>query len=480
MQKGAWVWVAGLAVAACLGWLPFLDRSLSADEGGYLIVAEQWSSGSSLYGDYWVDRPPVLIAIFALADVLGGTIPLRLLGTLAVVATVVLAALLGRASAPGSARAPLVTAATAAILCATPLFGGSVVNGELLALPFVLAGMATLVTAHTAQRLPEILMWGLAAGACAAVAVLVKQNVVDVFVMAVALLASRSRSVRALAAMSAGAVVTTAAVVAAAATLGTDTSELWDALVTFRFEAAEVLAASAGEAARGRLGSLLLALLFSGLPLVVAVLAWRGRARTVLEGRPGSPPDLRWPAYAVLGWELVVVALGGSYWLHYLMGLVPGVVLLAAAAAQRAPTAPRVVAAAYVFAALSTLGVIGWLGLHPIDRPEDAVVDYLADTASPGDTAVVVLGAANALREPGLDSPYPYLWSLPARVRDPDLHDLNAVLAGPQRPTWLVIRHPALEPWGLDFTEAQQQVDAHYTEVTVQDAFTVYLRDDDA
>ena len=34
--------------------------------------------------------------------------------------------------------------------------------------------------------------------------------------------------------------------------------------------------------------------------------------------------DLRWPALALLSWELVVVLLGGSYWLHYLMGLVPG------------------------------------------------------------------------------------------------------------------------------------------------------------
>src|SRR5207244_1601306 len=63
-------WVGVMAVAVCVGWLPFAGRPLSPDEAGYLIVGGQWSPGSSLYGAYWVDRPPLLIALFGLADAL--------------------------------------------------------------------------------------------------------------------------------------------------------------------------------------------------------------------------------------------------------------------------------------------------------------------------------------------------------------------------------------------------------------------------
>ena len=89
--------------ASASGWLPFAGRSLSPDEAGYLIVGAQWGEGACLYGDYWVDRPPGLIAIFEAADALGGTVPLRLIGALAAVLTVVLAGVLGRLAAPGAA-----------------------------------------------------------------------------------------------------------------------------------------------------------------------------------------------------------------------------------------------------------------------------------------------------------------------------------------------------------------------------------------
>ena len=75
-----------LAVVVALVRLPFLLLPLSPDEGGYLLVASQWAPGSSTYGDYFVDRPPLLMGLFGLADALGGAVPLRLLGLLAAVA----------------------------------------------------------------------------------------------------------------------------------------------------------------------------------------------------------------------------------------------------------------------------------------------------------------------------------------------------------------------------------------------------------
>ena len=95
--------VAALAVAAGLCWLPYAGRRLSPDEGGLLLLAAQWSPGSSLYGDYFVDRPPGLIALAAVADAAGGGWALRALGILAVVATVLLSGVAGPARGPGPA-----------------------------------------------------------------------------------------------------------------------------------------------------------------------------------------------------------------------------------------------------------------------------------------------------------------------------------------------------------------------------------------
>ena len=466
-----------LAAAACVGWLPFIGRPLSPDEGGFLVLAAQWDAGTSLYGDYWVDRPPALIALFAAADGLGGAWALRVMGVVAVVVTVVLAGVIGRQVAPG--RAALLPAATAAIFVATPLFGGSVVNGELLGLPFVLAGLACALAALSAVGSGLAFGWAVAAGAAGATAFLVKQSLAEVFVFVLVVVLSRWRPghARLVAGVACGAVATTALALWGAQARGTSLAEMWHAVISFRGEASAVIAESATAATAGRLGGLVLALLGSGAVLIVGVLAWHARRRVVQAHGRGPVVDLRWPAYAVLGWEAFVVLAGGSYWLHYLMGLVPGLVVLAAASAQRRPGV-RHLRAAYVVAAFSTVAVIGWVVVNPIERPEAPVISYLADHAAPGDTGVVAFGGANILEAAGLESPYPYLWSLPVRVRDPQVEDLARVLAGPEPPTWLVVSGDSLSTWGIDGAAAEKHVDVRYAVATHAGRFTIYHRID--
>ncbi|MEJ7742564.1 MAG: hypothetical protein WKF73_08505 [Nocardioidaceae bacterium] len=62
------------------------------------MVARQWTAdGSALYGDQWVDRPPLLLVIFRLAATLGGDpVTLRILALLFGAATVVAAWWAGR------------------------------------------------------------------------------------------------------------------------------------------------------------------------------------------------------------------------------------------------------------------------------------------------------------------------------------------------------------------------------------------------
>lgn len=469
-------WVLVMAAGVCLGWLPFAGRSLSPDEAGYLIVGGQWAEGSSLYGDYWVDRPPVLVAIFEAADALGGTVPLRLIGTLAAVLTVLLSGVLGRMAAPERRSAPLLTAGTAAVCVATPLFGGSVVNGELLGLPFLVTGILAYVAAAASRHQVRGFALSVAAGAAGAIAALVKQSLVDVFVVAAVLMLT-SRAARAkVPGLLLGALVTTSVVVAAAWARGTVPVDLWDAVVTFRVDAARELAGNNGNAS-ARLAGLVRALVATGVPLVVAAFAWKGRGAPSRQG-PWTAPDLREAAYVLLTFELLVAFLGGNYWLHYLMGLVPGAVLFAASFAQRPAPVTRSIAGAFAVAGISTLVVVGWVAVHPIDRTEQEAIGYLDDHARRGDSAVVVFGAANVVRDTHLESAYPYLWSLPARIRDADLATLDGLLESDERPTWVIVARRSLDDWDLDFTRAQRVLDADYDKLTKAGKFTIYRRTD--
>ncbi len=482
------LYVGLLAVLAAACWVPFLGSSLSPDEAGYLMVAGQWHDGSSLYGDYWVDRPPGLIALFALADAAGGAIAVRLLGLAAIVTSVLLAGALGRHR--GGRRGALLAAGAAAVLLATPLTGAGAVNGELLGLPFVLGGVLALLRARDAERTGQVLAWAASAGAAGAAAILVKQSLLDVAVLAVVLLGAdllgrRRPGSRLRLALVTG-VIAAAAVgalaVAAAAARGTAPSALWDAVVTFRGEAAGVIVDSASASTPARLGRVLLALLGTGAPLLVLALIRTARAdRGVDRGDRGadrmSGAQLRTAAWALLAWELVVVLIGGSYWLHYLVGLVPGVVLLAASVPATGPLpGRRLLRTAYGLGVASLVVALAVVAVRPFHGPEEQARSWLAEHARPGQTGLVAFGAPNVLQAAGLSSPYPDLWSLPVRVRDPELTRLVALLESPRRPDWLVVSGRSVSTWGVDGSRADALVAEHYEQATVAGMYTVFRR----
>jgi hypothetical protein len=486
-----------------------LRAPLSADEGGFLLVASQWHPGTSLYGDYWVDRPPLLLALFDLAHLLGGEVALRVLGCLAAAASVVAAGALGRRVA-GPRGGGWVAVATAGLV-STPLNDAWQVSGELLAVPFVLAGLVWWLQARDGAPHPT---WrAAAAGTAGAAALLVKQSFADVFVVVVvlsvldALAARRSGPTTPrtpplvlgrhalLPAFAAGSVVTTAGVLLLAVTRGTSVAGLWEAVVVFRSQASRVIAASAGSATSARFDRLPLALVASGAVLVVLGLVVRSMLLRV--------DRLAQACVALLAWETFAVVAGGSYWLHYLLGLVPGLALALAltlapgerrrpwlrhAVARHAqarhalarprtdlvPHVGRVVAA---FAAGSAVVALGIQGTHPASTSTTlAAGEWLKHHHRAGDTAVLAYGQPNLLVAAGVTSPYPELWSLPVRVRDPRLRDLVSVLRGPQAPDWVLVRG-RWATWGVDAVGAERVVARRYREVTEVCGWVVYLRD---
>ncbi|MDH2415138.1 glycosyltransferase family 39 protein [Nocardioides sp. CER19] len=455
-----------LALGTAVLRLPYLHRPLSPDEGGFLLLAGQWSPGSSVYGDYWVDRPPLLIGIFELAGWLGGGAGLRALGMVAVAVSVVLAGVIGRLAAPGRRWAATLTAATAAVFLSTPLFGTREVNGEMLAVPFVLAGLVAVLHAVTTES--RATGWWAGAGILAVCAVAVKQNMADVVVAgAVALMwQARARGLRrtaydALAAV-AGGVAALVAFLAWAEARGTEPRALWDAAVSFRFEAASVISTDDPHNTTDRLRGLVRAFRLSGAPLLLLLpLLPFPRAR-----ERGCLPFV---AAAVLLWEMVGVAGGGSYWWHYLIGLVPGLVLLVAALARHRPGLQVPVVAVL---ALAVVMAVHTAVFHPGPsreaRENEAAGAYLAAHARPGDTGVVAFGVPSILQRAGLESPYRYLWSLPVRVRDPELTELTRVLESRDRPDWVVVAGDTLETWGVDPARAQQVLNTRYrADVTI-------------
>jgi hypothetical protein len=476
----AWV-LAGALVAVAVR-LPYLGAPLGSDEGGFLLVASQWrGGGTSLYGDYWVDRPPLLIGFFAAADQLGGSTALRLMGCGLAFSVVVLAHLLGREVtrrvSPVSPVSPWPVLAAVAFVC-MPLTGTQEVNGELIALPLVLLGLlaALRATQHPA-RLPRLLLWT-AAGSLGMAAAMVKQNFIDVFAFSVVILVASvwtrharnrriGRAARELTALIAGGLLAGGAALLAAASRGTTPPGLWDALVVFRLDAGTVIAQSASAATHDRLLRLLLMLCLSGAVVVTVVFAAHALRH------PRQPVALA--TLVLLGWELLGVLGGGSYWLHYLLGLIPGLVLAVAQLTPRRGWLAVTARAAVGYAALVALiSAPGALVVSPPNAGDPPASVWLEDHARPGDTATVLYGGPNILQAAGLTSPYPELWSLPVRVRDPHLAELRTVLAGQQPPTWLLTSSHDLTTWGVDPGSADAVVVARYEPVDTVDGYTVY------
>ena len=168
-----------------------LTRQLGPDEGGFAMVARYaGTSGGYLYGPQWVDRPPGLIALFAVADHLG---PYGVRLTAAVLAVGLVAAVAWAAEAVGGRAAARWAAWTGFAFASSVLLQAQRLNGELAAATFVAVSIAAVLRAllvSTTRTRTALL--GVLAGATAALAVLLKQSFVDAFVFAGVLLLAGS------------------------------------------------------------------------------------------------------------------------------------------------------------------------------------------------------------------------------------------------------------------------------------------------
>ena len=459
-------------VIALLLRVPWLEVPLGRDEGGLTFLAKHWD-GLSLYGDYWVDRPPLLIVLFKLAA-LGGTDGVRALGAVAAVALVVAITLLARRlSGP---RAGMIAGLLAALMTGSSAIQGIYTPGELLAaVPSTLSILA-LVHAHRSRRTGAVV----AAGALAMIAVLVKQSFLDagfagvVFVLASAV-AERDVRVRWPLAYAAGALAPLLVVLAWVAIAGVSFRYFSYTMFEFRLDLLQTLSGTDLPLSE-RLRELREPARDSGLLLMLggAVL---GLLLGLRRDRVLMIAFAAWLAAAVVG-----VLGGGSYFAHYLLQLVPvGCVLCAAGLALvPAPVGAAALAVVAYLALTSANEGFEYLDHTTVHFRELAIGDYVREHAEPDDTVYVMYARPNVAYYAGLRHPYPYLWSLMVRVRPGAVARLRRELDSPQRPTWLVRwHHPS--SWELDPGRATARaIDRHYRVAAIVCKVPIYVRRDAA
>lgn len=491
------VTVAVAALLAAAARLPATAAPLGPDESGYTLVARAWApEPDSPFAPYWVDRPPLLIAIFRVADAVAGPAGIRWLGVLAGALAVLAAAMAAREVVahvrPGATRRETsvtvaLTSVAAAALLATPSIDVLLTKGEVLSVPLLLGSMGLVLRAVRTGSAPWAFLSGLLAGA----AVGLKQNLVGAVVFAVVLLLlerwrrriDTGSLLRLGGAFAAGVAVTVLGTVVWALVAEVHLAALWEAMFGVRADAVGVILEGPSAGNIRRIRTLAVATVTTGLGLVLLALV----AHLVRRGRRAS--SVAWAAVVVAAVDGVGLLLGGFFRLPYLYALVPAAVV--ALALLLTPDADRgsrveqrvggVLTAVVVGSAV--LSAVPWLlDLSDFQRPSTAIMlgRSVAEVSQPGDTLTVVLGAANTQIQSGLPSPYEHLWSLPARVQDPDLDELAAVLAGADAPTWVVRNYDVGDVLGATAeTRLRSVLEERYVEVgTACGGREVYRRTD--
>jgi 4-amino-4-deoxy-L-arabinose transferase-like glycosyltransferase len=433
----------------------YVPRPLRNDEGGYLLIARQWHTGGEfLYGDYFVDRPPLLLLLFRVASLTEWDQAIRVVA-IPFVLLFVLAGWRAGSLLAGPAGGRWAALVAAALMC-SPGLAADQADGELFGAAFVMVSIALALSAWNADA-PVRRLWSAgAAGAVAAAAPLVKQNLLEGLLFLAALVvfafrdqhpSARRRAVLVAPAAVLGALLSCASVWLWLTAARVEPAGAWRDLVGFRAAAFDAIWAGSPDAAISR-GALLLVLgLLTGLfPVVVT---WFLGARR----RPGDRSPERSTITALLVFGLAAIVAGGSFWPPYLLQLAPAAVLAAGALAPSASGAGAWMrSCARMVVSVAALGTLAAVVVHatvPAVWYSQRIGEWLADAKAAGDTGFVAYGLPSVLEAADLPSPYPHVWSVPMRTFDPEQARLRATLAGPRAPSWIVQITP-LNSWNID------------------------------
>ena len=482
--KGApWRFLLPLCALVVLARVTYVPKPLRNDEGGYLLVARQWHTGGEfMYGDYFNDRPPLLMLIFKVAALTEWDHAIRALAIPFVLAFVVAGWRAGTVLA-GAAGGRWAAVVAAGFMC-SPGVAAEQADGELFGATLVMAAVALTLSAWDAGSRRSLLCWSGAAGAVGVAAPLVKQSLVEGLLLLGGLVligfwrggADRRRALLLAAAGSLGALVPLALVGVWLAAAGIAPADAWYELVGSRGVALSELWATSPDDSIRRLGQLLVLGTVTGL--LPVVLTWLlGARRDRLPASPGV-----WLIAPLLVVGIVGIASGGAYWPPYLLQLAPAAVLAAGVLAPSLSPAGawmrRFGKLVVVTAVLGTVGSAVAYAAVPSHWSSQRIGEWLAASKSPQDTGLVIYGLPIVLETADMASPYPHLWSAALRTEDPEQTRLRATLAGPEAPEW-ILQINGFDAWGIDDgNRLRDLVDREYRVVAEVCGHPVWLRQD--
>lgn len=459
----------------------FVLRPLRNDEGGYLLAARQWHAGGEfMYGDYFVDRPPLLMLVFKVASLTEWDQAIRVLA-IPFALVFVLAGWRAGTLLGGPLGGRWAAVVAAAIMC-SPGLAAEQADGELFGAVLVMGALALALSAWHTDSDTRRFGVAVAAGAVAAAAPLVKQSLVEGLLLLGGLVlwgwwgADRRRAVLVGSGGLLGALIPCASFVLWLTAAGISPAAAWYELVGSRGVAFDAIWATSPDDSLFRAGLLLVLGTITGLlPLVITWLvpALRGPRRTPAEGMLIT---------LLLVFGVVGIASGGAYWPPYLLQLAPAAVLAVGALApsDSAPGAwmrrfSRVIAGTALLGALGS-GVV--YAVNPAAWHTQRTGEWLAESKAAADTGFVAYGNPAVLESADLSSPYPHLWSAAMRTLDPDQARLRATLEGRTAPTWIV-QVNGLDAWGIDDgSRLRDLVSRRYRVVAEICGHDVWLRQD--
>ncbi|SFT36450.1 4-amino-4-deoxy-L-arabinose transferase [Geodermatophilus amargosae] len=432
----------------------YVLRPLRNDEGGYLLVARQWHTGGEfLYGDYFVDRPPLLMLLFEVASLTEWDQAIRVLA-IPFVLLFVLAGWRAGTLLAGPAGGRWAAVVAAGIMC-SPALAAEQADGELFGAAFVMAALALALSAWNADSATRRFGWAVAAGAAGAAAPLVKQSLLEGLLLLAGLVlwgwwcqgADRRRALLVGGGGLLGALLPGALSWLWLTVARIEPADAWHDLVGSRGVAFDALWSTSPDDSIRRAGLLLVLGSVTGLlPIVITWLltARRGPRQRSVDARVVT---------LLLVFGLVGIASGGAYWPPYLLQLAPAAVLSAGALA---PSVSRpgawMRACCRLVAAAALVGTLVSGVVHatvPSAWSSQRTGEWLADSKAASDTGFVAYGLPSVLETADMPSSYPHLWSAAMRTLDPGQTRLRATLAGPDAPSW-VVQVNGLNAWGID------------------------------
>lgn len=494
------LWLIIAILTSLAARVPFFTIPMIHDEGGYAYATRGWLDGTGqLYDDLWISRPQGIFALYGLVfETLGtGVLALRFTAWVFGALTVYATWLVGRRWT--SPRVANGAAVLSAILISWPNFEGFTANAEIfMGVPAAFAAFWLLRMAQEGWSAPQLFAVGILAG----LATVLKPSGIVMMFTAWAFIwlvddASRVERLKRGGWVLLGTTLVGAITFIHGYMLGWD--DFFYATVTYRL----TLQSSATVTFTGHLWSIG-SLTYTSAPLVgIFLTIWAFRTRLPMravfradgdaprrDGRrhPRNAGGLllaTWTIGAVAG-----IAMGGDWWSHYMIQIVPPLALWIAWNLDGISSALRHWRRVLLVAMTTTLvflpfgvivdgtdGMLDTLYGHPGYPAQAKVAAYVRERTAPDDTIYVAFDQAAIYYLADRKPAYRHLYDQELRALPESYADIIGIISGPDRPLYIVSTlHPGPFP---DHSRAfWREVGRFYDLETTIDGVPIYRAKD--